>query len=448
VPAHTVPRRRPSGPLALSDPAAPTVHAGPARPEPRLLVRIVAVAAITLLAMRIHLPQGLEVGHLLAVALSPLWIPQLARHRGAVPVALLVLASVGGGIWLTVANEGDHLVSTTAMVSSSVQLIGVLLGIGVVLWSRGFLRSSTIAVWYGVGMVAGIDTGGEQFATNPWKFGFAIPVAVLLLALAWRQGSRNATPIALVVLVVLAGINDSRSELAILFLVLLAVVWQMIPTRAGRRARVSTTLLGLGALAALVYNAGQAFILEGYLGEATRQRTETQLDEAGSVIVGGRPELGATQALFEHRPWGFGSGTLANSLDVGVAKTGMAALNYDPDNGYVERYMFGQGYEVHSILGDLWARFGVMGILLSLALVVVVLLGVSRDVSHRAAAGLVVYLAAKTLWNMPFSPLYSSVPLIVITVGLLLVPRSPAWPPVSARLSPLPARAERAKRLP
>jgi hypothetical protein len=445
VPAHDVPRRRPNGPLALSGPATPTAEEAPDRIEPRLLVRIVAIAAITLLAMRIHLPQGLEVGHLLALALAPLWIPQLARHRGGVPVALLVLASVGGGIWLTVANEGDHLVSTTDMVSSSVQLIGVLLGIGVVLWSRRFLRSSTIAVWYGAGMVAGIDTGGEQFATNPWKFGFAIPVAVLLLALAWRQGSRVATPIALMVLVVLAGINDSRSELAILFLVLLAVVWQMIPTRPGRRARVSTTLLGLGALAALVYNAGQAFILEGYLGEATRQRTETQLDEAGSVIVGGRPELGATHALFQHRPWGFGSGTLANSLDVGVAKTGMAALNYDPDNGYVERYMFGQGYEVHSIVGDLWARFGVMGILLSLALVVVVLLGVSRDVSHRAAAGLVVYLAAKTLWNMPFSPLYSSVPLIVITVGLLLVPRARArraGSTRSARLRPSAAPAE------
>ena len=42
----------------------------------------------------------------------------------------------------------------------------------------------------------------------------------------------------------------------------------------------------------------------------------------------------------------------------------MSALNYDPNNGYVEQYLFGQGYEVHSVLGDLWIHFGVAGALL------------------------------------------------------------------------------------
>ncbi|WP_445338041.1 hypothetical protein [Clavibacter sp. CFBP 8614] len=410
--------------------APSTASAAAAHP----LLRALAAVTIVALALRIPLQQGLEVGHVLAVVLAPLWIPRLARYRGAVVVAGAIVLAVGAGLWLTEASRGDHVVSRTETTYVTVMVLGLLAGIGVLLWARTLMRDATVAVWFGVGMLAGVNPSSTLFSSNPWKFGLTVPVTVLVLALAWRWGSRRAAAVALVVLVVLAGLNDARSELAILLLVLLVVLWEMRPSTPGRRGSVALTLLGLGGLALVVSQVGQALILEGYLGEATRQRTEAQLDESGSVITGGRPEVGAFVALLRAHPWGFGSGTFPTSTELGIAKTGMAALGYDPDNGYVEDYLFGEGFELHSLVGDLWTRFGLIGIALSVVILVVVLTGAARSVAHRAGAAVLVYVAVKTLWNLPFSPLYSSIPLLVLAVGLCLIPR--AADPATARGEP------------
>jgi hypothetical protein len=431
-------RRRPAlrGPAEAVLPAPSTQGAPAASPSVAAhpLLRALAAVAVVALALRIPIQQGLEVGHVLAVVLAPLWVPRLARHRGAIVVAGAILLAVAAGLWLTEASRGDHVVSRTETTYVTVMVLGLLAGIGVVLWARTLMRDATVAVWFGVGMLAGVNPSSTLFSTNPWKFGLSVPVAVLLLAIAWRVGSRRAAAVALVVLIVLAGVNDARSELAILLLVLLVVLWELRPSTTGRRGSVGLTLLGLGGLALVVYQAGQALILEGYLGEATRQRTEAQLDESGSVITGGRPELGAFVALLRAHPWGFGAGTFPSSTELGIAKTGMAALGYDPDNGYVENYLFGEGFELHSVVGDLWTRFGLIGIALALVLLVVVLTGAARSVAHRAGAAVLVYAAVKTLWNLPFSPLYSSIPLLMLAVGLCLIPR--AADPADSRDAP------------
>jgi hypothetical protein len=429
------------------DAAEPLRGARPSRP----LLRIVAALAVAALAYRQPLLQGLEVGHVVAVVLAPLWIRPLLRHRGAPLLAVLLVAAVAAGAWLTAASGVDHEASSTLGVSASVLVLGVLAGIGLLVWARTLMRDATVAVWYGVGLVVGIDPGSTLFSTNPWKFGLSVPVAVLLLALAWRTGSRWAAVLVLAALIVMAGVNDARSELAILLLVLLVVLWDLRPRTRGRTGSVAATLLGLGGLALVVYQAGQALILEGYLGEATRQRTEAQLDEAGSVIAGGRPELGASAALFQHHPWGFGSGTLPNLTDIQVAKTGMAELNYDPDNGYVENYLFGNGFELHSVLGDMWTRFGMVGILATIALVVVLLAGAGSRIASRTSAALVVYVVVKSAWNIPFSPLFSAVPLLMLAVALCLIPSTAAASGAAAsapspRVTPTRTRTRTARR--
>ena len=411
-----------SATAAVAGVAAPAPAPAPARAH--ALLRVAAVVTIVALAVRIPLQQGLEVGHVLAIVLAPLWIPRLGRYRGAVLVAGAIVLAVGAGLWLTEASRGDHVVSRTETTYVTVMVLGLLAGIGVLLWARTLMRDATVAVWFGVGMLAGVNPASTLFATNPWKFGLTVPVTVLVLALAWRAGSRRAAAVALVVLIVLAGLNDARSELAMLLLVLLVVLWEMRPRTPGRRGSVALTLGGLGGLALVVFQAGQALILEGYLGEATRQRTEAQLDESGSVITGGRPEVGAFVALLRAHPWGFGSGTFPTSTELGTAKTGMAALGYDPDNGYVENYLFGEGFELHSVVGDLWTRFGLIGIALAVVILVVVLTGAARSIAHRAGAAVLVYAAVKTLWNLPFSPLYGSIPLLMLAVGLCLIPRA------------------------
>ena len=77
---------------------------------------------------------------------------------------------------------------------------------------------------------------------------------------------------------------------------------------------------------------------------------------------------------------GFGVGENPTPGDAYVAKAGMAAIGYDPNNGYVEHDMFGSGFELHSVFGDLWAHCGLVGLVLAAYLFVFVVRG-SPEVS-------------------------------------------------------------------
>lgn len=163
-------------------------------------------------------------------------------------------------------------------------------------------------------------------------------------------------------------------------------------------------------------------MLSGFLGAELQQRSEQQVDTAGSLILGGRPELGATLALLRDHPLGFGLGVAPSIYDVMTAKAGMMGLNYDPDNGYVERYMFGGHVELHSIAGDMWALFGVGGLLMTMVIIALSVRGISHSMSRREGNGLLIFIACAALWNIPFGPLYSAVPILALTLGLVLSP--------------------------
>ncbi|MFF2772912.1 hypothetical protein ACFVUP_38015, partial [Streptomyces bacillaris] len=188
-------------------------------------------------------------------------------------------------------------------------------------------------------------------------------------------------------------------------------------------ASTARVLLGLLVVSAIAYNVGQSLIVDGALGQATQQRTITQIDTSGSLILGGRPELAATTALMQHYPFGFGSGVYANSAQILVAKQGMAAINYAPNNGYVDNFMFGTGFELHSMVGDLWAGYGVAGLALAVALLWYILRGLGQSIARRTASALLIYLAVRTLWSLFFGPWYSSVTLLTLLIGIALLPR-------------------------
>jgi hypothetical protein len=161
-----------------------------------------------------------------------------------------------------------------------------------------------------------------------------------------------------------------------------------------------------------VFQLGQALILDGYLGAETQARSIEQLRTSGSLVLGGRPELAATFALMRDHPWGFGVGSVPTAADVQVAKEGMASIGYQPDNGYVERFMFGGHFELHSVVG-----LALVAVLLG-----VLVVGVVRQLAHGTASAILIFAAAQSVWNIFFAPFYSSVPFLVIAVALALVP--------------------------
>lgn len=184
----------------------------------------------------------------------------------------------------------------------------------------------------------------------------------------------------------------------------------------------------VAVIAAITYNLATALIVDGYLGEQAQSRTIAQLEASGSLLLGGRPEAAASIALFQSNPWGFGAGVQPNLADILVAKTGMASIGYQPNNGYVETYLFGGGFELHSVAGDLWSQYGIPGLAFVAWIVVLVLHTLGQGLSTRTATSISMFLGISTLWNVLFSPIYGSLPTLVLTVGLGLLPVAAAKP--------------------
>ena len=390
--------------------------------DPRRWVRFIAAAALVVIGARIALPQGIEAGHVVGLLLIPVWAPVVRHYRwGWALLGTGALAAVMG-VWLTVFNADNHDSDTSLMISTTALLVGALISIGVVLWARRVLPEANVTFWFGIGLAFAIEPNSPLFPSNPWKFGFAVPVAIITLSLAYKSGRRWLQLAVLGAITITSGLNDSRSAFAILLLSAIVVAFQVIPRGRNRTLAALRMIFGLGGLTVVIYNLGQALILDGYLGQSTQARSLEQLRTSGSLILGGRPELSASFALFKDQWWGFGSGTVPNLSDIMVAKSGMASINYAPDNGYVERYMFGGHYELHSIIGDFWTHFGIAGLLFLVVVMVIAVWGIATRIADRTASGVIMFASATTLWGVGFSPFYSAAPLFVLMLGMLALP--------------------------
>jgi len=403
------------GPADSAPRRLPTEHAGDI-----LAVTAVVVTAV-LLGLRLNIGQGMTPGYLLAFLFIPLWLPAISRYRWAkLLVAAGVIATLSG-VWLTAFASANHEISIKNLLSDSIMVLGIVAGMGVMLWARQIMPVHILGLLFGLGLLATIYVGELRLSANPWKYAYSVPVAVLILSLVRFVHSRFIEILALLVLGTVSALNDSRSFFAIIALTTILLVWQYLP--ASRRNAVYKTFLAFGATAVITYNAGATLVVDGYLGERAQARSLEQIQTSGSLLVGGRPELTASLALLQDRPYGFGTGVLASPADVLAAKAGMASINYEPNNGYVEKYMFGEKIELHSVLADLWALFGVPGLLAGLAILVLVLRVIATLVAHRTGSGLELFLVILTLWNLLFSPLYSSAPTLILTLGLTLLPK-------------------------
>ena len=411
--------------------------------DDRTWVRAIAAVALVALGTRLPLEQGVQLGFVGAVALAPLWWRLATSSRAGVLVATTGGLAALAGIWLGAANAGDHETARTGAVEHTVLLLGALASVGLVLWCRSVLTTWRALLWYGVGLSVGLLRGSTLFEANPWKFGYAVPATVIVLALALRLGRRWEIAV-LATLALVSALNDSRSAFGLLLLAAALCVAQIDLRGTGRRRSPAVLLVIAAGLAGGVYQLGQALILDGYLGIATQQRSLEQLRTSGSLIIGGRPELAASWALFRHHPWGFGAGVLPTADDVAVAKQGMADTGYDPDNGYVERFMFGDGFELHSVAGSLWSQAGIAGLLFTAVVLVVVVWGVASRLADRNASGMLLFAAANTLWNLFFSPVLTSLPTLVLTLALLAALPPAGDGPASRTPSPRLPRPRRA----
>lgn len=374
-----------------------------------------------LVAMRTNLPHLISIGNLFTALLTPVWLPYIRRYTNC--AALLVLGGMSAisGVILTFLFADDHRIGLGTMFDNTVLLVGLLTSFGFLLWARNRLGQGLVITLFGVGLVLGVNHNDPLYSSGAWKFGYATGVTVLLLGIAHLVRSRAIELLTVITLMVASALTDSRSAFGTLMLVAAFLAWQMRPMQTNRVGSAFRGVLGLTLAAVAAYFVGQALILNGYLGRVTQQRSLQQINDSGSLIAGGRPEIAATVALMRDNIWGYGSGTRINHHDLLVAKTGMASIGYDPHNGYVERFMFGTTYEVHSVLGDLWTRFGLVGLAFGLLGLFVTLRWVGRSVTTSMASAALLFLVLRSLWNFFFAPWYYSMGTLALTLALVVM---------------------------
>lgn len=419
--------------MSVLTPARP--RAAPVSTGALRFAQAAALLTVFLIAARPTLAQGLTLGHIAAVLLIPLWLPVLRRYTGGVVVGAAGLAATIASVWLTAYSSSDHETGTNLLLFETILVAGTVMGIGVVLWARTVLPTWLVGAVFGVGLLVAVVTHQEVIGfnqgsggqINTWKFAFAVPLAVLTLSLAERSKRRWVQIAVLLVLAAISTRMDSRSYFGEFLIAALLVVWQVMPKGRGRPSALRV-LVFFGIVTAAMYNIGTSLILGGVLGPETQARSAAQIEQSGSILVGGRPEMGATAALFLSRPFGFGGGTIGTTSDIQTAKDGMRQVGYDPENGYVENFLFGGHIELHSTLGDIWAFSGIAGIAFIIVCAVLLLAAIGRGIAGRTAGGLMLFLVVQTFWNFFFNPFLASAPVLVLALGLGIASRSSKRP--------------------
>lgn len=379
--------------------------------------RVIAVVLAVATGTRFEIAYSASLSLALTALTAVLWLPTVIRSRRYLILAAIVAAAALSGALLTGFSSG--LTSTADALSRTLVLLALPLGVAALMWCVAVTSVTTMTIAFGAGMMLSIVTLFAENGAN-WRFTFSVPVTILVLALVSASRRVWPQPAALVVLALIGVVNDSRSNSSMLLLAAALIVGQWVSRQHSVRARVLSAAATLLVAGVATYFLIQSAILEGYFGEVTQARTEAQLASSGSLILGGRPEIAASTALIARHPLGMGSGVSATYDDILAAKQGMWSIGYNPDNGYVNGYLFGGSVEVHSMFGDYWLWFGIAGVVLLAFLVWTVLSGFVQDFAGRSLTALFAYLTIRFLWDASFSP---AVPahLLPLTVVLAFV---------------------------
>ena len=255
-----------------------------------------------------------------------------------------------------------------------------------------------------------------------WKYGLALPTAFFTLGLLGRTRSRLVQAVVVVGFGVTALADDYRSLFAFCLLTATLTLWQARPRSSdGVNNRWFPALLiaGMGVTAYLLLS---TLLTSGYLGSEVGGRTVEQVETSGSLLAGGRPEWLATRELVLLRPQGYGAGVVPNWADLHAAKSGLASVNVELEQKR-DGYMFGGEFRLHSITGDLWVRYGWLGLALAVTILITLIRSLSFRLAARDAPTPVILITLLSLWAMGFEPSYSYWVEVCVATGLVIYAR-------------------------
>ncbi|MBO1767453.1 hypothetical protein JOB34_11575 [Allobranchiibius sp. GilTou38] len=383
-----------------------------------LIEQVLAVLCLFLLGLRLTVHYGVTSGDVLAFLLLPLSLPTLGRYWGAKWALACGMAAMVAGLFLSRSTAVDHVVVGRAQIAAAALLGGILLGVCTVLWARTILPLWLVGLCFGLGSLMSVPRMTFVYSTGSWKFGYATPVTIVVLSIAVATRMKWPQLAALVGLMAVAAGTDSRSLFAT-YIVTGALLLCAGRYTWGDDLRASFAKAGLLVVVlAAILTLGQTLILRGYLGAETEQRTVLQLNRSGSLLLGGRPELVGFKSLLMEHPLGYGMGVQPNMHDISIAENAMQAIGADPRLGGLDKYMFYSGqFELHSITADLWAPYGILGLVLAGIIAVVALRFLTAAISGSRVNALVLFLSCVTVWDLLGTPLWTAAPTLTLLLG-------------------------------
>ena len=351
---------------------------------------------------------SLSIGGALSLAVIPVTFPTLWRStRGRwLLIATLALVPVG---WLvaqtSVLQDHDRTFNTASFLYGAALPVGLLASLVGAYWCSRQLGLQRFLLLSSVGLLAAAFLTYNQ--TNPWKYGLALPISMLVLLLI----ARNRLLLGLVATPLLVAVSvaaDYRSWIAVVGVATILGVftgrsWKPLPTS----RVVSLGLIAAAASTAIGWLITQASVA-GMLGDYLKQRTDSQLaTSSGNLLLGGRPEWGAAIGLFRESPLGIGIGVAPSYNDYAVAIRNMPISTALQENTNVATSFRAGVINFHSWFLNLWAVYSVAGVLFSILaiafLIRATLVAVTR-ISQTNLRAAVALLILGSIWDILFSP--------------------------------------------
>jgi intracellular septation protein A len=369
------------------------------------------LACLLAVTLPIQLPgfESVSIGFAFAVLLLPTIVPVVVRMiygRALTRTALLVLIAAPFVTAATLSMDHSRSFSNKQAILSAALFLGLVLQICGVAWASSIIGIRRVALLYSVGAILNAAIQPALWATNPWKYAFGWCVPLLIIA-AFYRWPRSLQPLGIVLAALYALTHESRNSAAALILTLLATAATYILVSRKTERRQGLLILGMlvaGTLA--IVSLVTQLAASGALGE---QLQRVQISQSSSnTAIAGRDEYLATFALMAQSPIGLGPGVIPSFNDITVGKVGLSVVaGADTSGSYVDGYMFNDGFNVHSVAGDLWVEFGIAGLLFAAIMMVTLIRAalLNHESPPSGLTALYAFLFFQGVWDLLFSPL-------------------------------------------
>lgn len=302
---------------------------------------------------------------------------------------------------------------TIALFASGLYWIHDKAGIPVAL-----IAAATAVGWIALKLATGVLATG-----NPWKYGLAVPIGILVMSLAYHfRASRRTLVVLLLALAVASRVFDNRIQTALFALTAVAVFFSYDDPERQKR-RFKSTLAVLCLIVGLVYALYPVAASEGAFG--ARAALQQQRDDANDAnyLLSIRKELPMTAYIAAQNPvLGIGSYRRISNTESSAAVRFVEGFS-GPINPSEKAYITGAlddraGYKAHSASVSSVMFGGLLAAPFWIFLLWVTIRGVLSVIRGNAVIpALVFYMSGLIVWDALFSPLNANTHL---TIGFLL----------------------------